>query len=586
VATGDSSSGPSARGASPRAWFLGFTFAALAAVLATLHLDSGTHPEAGPRPRSHAATVLPVKFAQAQSFLEEFRGHPLLAANFDGAYRPFSWVDRSFTPLFGPSTDKECVECDFYDPTPLSDDEVLFDAQENGKRPFDIFLFNAKSGTLRNLTSSPGDDEGDYCVERTTRRIAFGRNAQERFGVVNDSLAVDSRMSGPGFARCVFENPDTVLGVSGARDLFRCTWGSPCTSVPLEPPLETMSGLFRAKDGTVGVLGIVQGTSHRRAFALDGDRLTPIPARPAGPAGPAGGDEDVFEYDGNAFRLGLHARFWSSLAPSDSGIVSVQKEIGGVYYGIVANAESPRTLAELANGRWSLHEPPGASFEGGRPAAPEEVWLTSSDGGRHQAFLFPAATVDRAVLWLHGGPHENVSPRYSPYFDRLNQLGFSVLALNYPGSSGEGHAYETEFADRFLVGALQAATAYLAARGARVVVSWSISSGAKLQRLLLANHVALSGMIDQAGFDNTDLRSLLAGLPYFSIRGAFDDVGRASGFDYVYPGGHDITRPTAFDGLFQKLEPFLASLAATERDGSVNVREPATSPGERSSLGE
>jgi len=46
------------------------------------------------------------------------------------------------------------------------------------------------------------------------------------------------------------------------------------------------------------------------------------------------------------------------------------------------------------------------------------------------------------VVWLHGGPHEQVSPRYNPYFDALVRQGLGVVALNYPGSTGVGNEYE------------------------------------------------------------------------------------------------------------------------------------------------
>src|SRR5262249_12631290 len=46
------------------------------------------------------------------------------------------------------------------------------------------------------------------------------------------------------------------------------------------------------------------------------------------------------------------------------------------------------------------------------------------------------------IVWLHGGPHEQVSPRFNPYFDFLVRLGYAVVALNYPGSTGIGNGYE------------------------------------------------------------------------------------------------------------------------------------------------
>jgi pimeloyl-ACP methyl ester carboxylesterase len=46
------------------------------------------------------------------------------------------------------------------------------------------------------------------------------------------------------------------------------------------------------------------------------------------------------------------------------------------------------------------------------------------------------------VVWLHGGPHEDVSPRFNPFWSALLALGHAVYALDYPGSTGAGNAYE------------------------------------------------------------------------------------------------------------------------------------------------
>lgn len=46
------------------------------------------------------------------------------------------------------------------------------------------------------------------------------------------------------------------------------------------------------------------------------------------------------------------------------------------------------------------------------------------------------------LLWLHGGPHEQVSNRFNPYFNALVQQGWGVIVLNYPGSTGAGNSYE------------------------------------------------------------------------------------------------------------------------------------------------
>ena len=74
-----------------------------------------------------------------------------------------------------------------------------------------------------------------------------------------------------------------------------------------------------------------------------------------------------------------------------------------------------------------------------RQPAPRGV--RGRDGMVHYVFVGDSLT-SSWVVWLHGGPDEQVSPRYNLYFDHLARLGFGVVALNYPGSTGIGSRYE------------------------------------------------------------------------------------------------------------------------------------------------
>lgn len=46
------------------------------------------------------------------------------------------------------------------------------------------------------------------------------------------------------------------------------------------------------------------------------------------------------------------------------------------------------------------------------------------------------------TLWIHGGPFEQVSKRFNPYFDALSKAGHGIIVVNYPGSLGIGNPYE------------------------------------------------------------------------------------------------------------------------------------------------
>lgn len=80
-----------------------------------------------------------------------------------------------------------------------------------------------------------------------------------------------------------------------------------------------------------------------------------------------------------------------------------------------------------------------ASHNGHSYGKPQLVYNQS---GMFNLVFMPKETPKKWVVWLHGGPHEQISVRYNSYISSLLDTGFAVIALNYPGSTGIGNAYE------------------------------------------------------------------------------------------------------------------------------------------------
>src|SRR6185369_5442639 len=182
------------------------------------------------------------------------------------------------------------------------------------------------------------------------------------------------------------------------------------------------------------------------------------------------------DLDDGALRVGFHGHYRSSLAPDSSATVYVTRRIGAATWGIVATDRTTRTLARLEHATWRPLPEPSVGMPG-HIAAPVEVWMRSPAGEVYQAFYVGPPSPERVVVWWHGGPAESISPRFNPYHQRLNELGFGVLAVNYPGSTGRGAAYEGRFRADALGDCVRATWNYLAENGVGTVVSWSVSSG-------------------------------------------------------------------------------------------------------------
>ncbi|HXJ34800.1 MAG TPA: hypothetical protein VMS22_12270 [Candidatus Eisenbacteria bacterium] len=503
-------------------------------------------------------------WGQVESHLAELAGAPLVSANWEGRYRPYVFRDGRFVALIPP--DGAPPELDLHAPTALSATELLLSGSESGKPWFDVFRWDMPTHTLTNLTATPEIDDGDFCVDPQSRRIAYRAGGRERFAVVAEGTLRELPDAGaPAFTSCVFTDADTLVGVARSNTgaaLYRCAVGEPgvrCEQRQALDDTDDVTRLFRIPPDAVGVVARLRDRPFRRPYRLAPtlDAMTPV-ALPA----PARGD--VLDSDGTAARYSLHGRYRSSLAPADPATVFAQRCIADACWAVVATPRIPRTLARLEGGRWvpvvhpKIAIPPGIR-------RPRQVWMRGSSGRAYQAFWFGPRATEKVVVWWHGGPRESVSPRFNPYFARLNQLGFGVLAVNYPGSTGRGRSYEARFDDASLLDCASAVWSHLHARGARYVVSWSVSSGNVAQLVLLRNDFPLSGIVDQAGWGQVALRieAERRGVPVYTIRGRQDVHARSESekVDLWYDGGHDVTLPAQWTAVMDGVGRFLGGLA-------------------------
>lgn len=76
------------------------------------------------------------------------------------------------------------------------------------------------------------------------------------------------------------------------------------------------------------------------------------------------------------------------------------------------------------------------------PDTDYKLVIENKKDGVDHLLVLPSQEVKQWVVWLHGGPHEQVSYRFNPYLYHLTLNGIGVIALNYPGSTGNGNEFE------------------------------------------------------------------------------------------------------------------------------------------------
>jgi len=519
-------------------------------------------------------------FGQVQSSLEDLGGQPLIAASWSGEFRPYVFTGDGYRPLVVDRGGR-LARVDLYRPTPLSADEILMTGQAAGRRAFDIYVLRLGDDAPVNLTATPDVDEGDLCVASGSRVLAYRAGDREVFarfarGRLEPIVSAPAML---GLRECVWLDAGHLVGVSGRVPPFHlteCRLGQ--SSVECHERQRAMENIVEVTDLTAGPgrgAGSAPGPKVAYLTALARDRpFRTVFALRAGepgldPIAPPEADSDLLDWSPGMWRTGRQGRYRSNLAPASPATIFLARRFGERVFAIAADPTTPRTLAVLEGAEWRLEPQPGHDAPS-HVWPPRELWTESPRGERYQSFYFGPPAATRVVVWFHGGPRENVSPRFNPYFHALNRLGFAVVALNYPGSTGRGAAYEARFAEPgALDDALRSVWDHLRRHQVSTIVSWSVSAGRRLPRVLLEGRFPLSAIVDQAGFGNADLVAAAARsrVPVFSIRGRHDVYGPGTHVDFLYDGGHDITHYRDFAELFARVRTFLSSVGQVRWSG-------------------
>jgi hypothetical protein len=502
-------------------------------------------------------------WSTAQSWIDEWQKSPIFSANWSGPYRPYRVRYNTVMPLLSPKT-VVSSGMDLMSPVALSDRFIFFSARRrHGPDVFSIRLLDTSTGELKDLTDDEGVDEGNLCVDRKGLHAAWRvGKAREKFITVESGGKIRSIGEWPlPFKHCAWIDSNHWVGVTGAEEdqvLWSCKVAQ-TVSCERTSILKGFSGFVKFLQlpyGKVGFIAFGPDDEFRRPYLLPSDLSR---AELLGKWNSQ--SADVLDFDGSIARLGSHGRYW--LFPDDSlqssHILHELKAVGGSTYGIDSSLSQPRSFAQWEEGRWNSFSQPRAQSLTANPI--EFV----TEGGLHvPAFVFGDAASKKAVVWWHGGPKENVSPRYNPFFDFLIHQGFQVVAVNYPGSTGLGKAYEKAYNPANLHATLMAVFKQLRSLGVETLVSWSVSTGCHFQQDILDSGFKVSGIIDQAGDLDpkaTRLKAQKLGIRYFGLHGRFDQKNPLlEGFDFVYNSGHDLTEYNDFEKLEGFLVPYFSKL--------------------------
>ena len=504
---------------------------------------------------------------QIESSVEEFNGVPLVTANWIGTLRPYLFKDGKFVPLIPDTLENHLENLELWSATSISSHEVLMTGRQDGSSIAQMYLFDSTTGKLTNLTNSPKTSDWGFCVSKRTPPLIAYSNDGTHFAEMREGKRIDVPLNEKiTFSRCLWLDYDHVIGMEKDTIAHLCAFqksGIECRKIPAFDKIDKAVNLFEGPHHEPGVIARLHKKQFFRPYMISKDLTALNEIQTV-----KGFQGDVLQILGKHIRVSKESRYWVNGMKGSTTVLNL-KEIGGRTYAVAGDFSTQKTLSVLSEDgtKWQLKLPLGARF---KPpvSSPKEMWISSPDGRKHQAFYFPPygkspqKLAAKVILLLHGGPHENVSPRLEPLHERLSRMGFGIFAFNYPGSSGRGADYESLLSNAAVQrAAFRSVFDFIREQGVQVLVTWTISSGFALQEFLLSSFESPSGIVDECGGDNSGIRKAAQEkrVDYFGIRGTNDHV-EGNVVDFMYRGGHVLFSPTEFERLFIVLDKFLNSL--------------------------
>ncbi len=360
-------------------------------------------------------------------------------------YRPFTLVfSEDGTPSVTAS--QIDVEQDFLARSISHDCAwVALVADVDGKGVFDVYLYHRMQQKLTNLTNTPGQDDGDPSFSPTDPILAYLTEqdlqlydyARETILATPGSLAgfESLRWSPTGEFLLLEASNKSIWRYDLLSSRFQELWKAEKPVFVRPSPWTDGENLYFVSDHESDFSQIfhmsLEGGEVRRVFAQENDQFSPRLS--------SSGDL--------CFRVNLDGSYRAVVVKTREPILLSPP--AGVVYDYALDFDPPVFLYAGDGYPRSLYRRDTLDqdrlenlISNDFPVTQSVAELVRNKDGMNNLLYRPVGKPRGHVLWLHGGPHEEVSPRFNVYIDFLVKRGFVVLALNYPGSTGLGNKYE------------------------------------------------------------------------------------------------------------------------------------------------
>jgi dipeptidyl aminopeptidase/acylaminoacyl peptidase len=314
----------------------------------------------------------------------------------------------------------------------------------SGNGVFDVYLYDLQRQTFGALTHAHGVNSGEPQFSPNHAVLAYLEDGALKLYDAQAGRMMPTAPSPLEFTSLIWSSDGgSVFLEDRATDLwqyqpadqgFRKVWDAqhPASN----PRLGYSSGrsLYFLSDHEGGVSQIYRldlVSSHL-------ERVTPSSHDQYSPVERPGGLLFRTSVDGNFTAVRLRAGRVDTLSPRRGVVYDFSLDFPKPLFLYAGGQEITSIYAVDPDGSWT--DLLSHHLAVAQPAARQ---FRTADGMVHFVFAQDSQP-QHWIVWLHGGPREQVSPRFNLYFDYLTRLGYAILALNYPGSTGIGNAYELD----------------------------------------------------------------------------------------------------------------------------------------------
>ncbi len=312
-----------------------------------------------------------------------------------------------------------------------------------GSAVYDVFLYDFASRALTNVTRTRKANEGEPEFSPVSPVLAYLKDGalvlyhvETRAELpVTESPAEFTSLEWAADGRRLFleDRETSIWEYDPAGRAFRVVWKAPRTAYSPRSLHSHRQLLYFTSDHETGLSQVYEldltTSALRRVHPSDHDQYSPRWRSPG---------DLIFRtsIDGNVVALRLAGGQVDTISPAAGVVYDVSLDFSPALFVYAGPRQITSIYTPTDSGRLGdllRHDP-----DVRQPTA----WpVRGRDGMVHFVFAADSLTT-KWVVWLHGGPDEQVSPRFNLYFDFLTRLGYGVVALNYPGSTGIGNAYE------------------------------------------------------------------------------------------------------------------------------------------------